>query len=51
MDDLDRKRKRDSLELSRTRIVNDLEAATHHRYRVMLENALAHLDAELRKLD
>jgi hypothetical protein len=41
---------RNSLELSRTRIVKDLEAATHPRRREQLEAALRHLDQKLAEL-
>ncbi|HWR51521.1 MAG TPA: hypothetical protein VN428_10465 [Bryobacteraceae bacterium] len=41
---------RHSLELSRTRVMHDLESATHERYREMLKKALAHIDGELAKL-
>jgi hypothetical protein len=44
---LERQRKRESLELSRTRVVNDLAACQNPRYRVVLEAALAHLDREI----
>jgi len=38
------------LELSRKRIVADLENATHPNHRKSLEAALAHLDTKLTKL-
>jgi hypothetical protein len=41
---------RDSLMLTRKRVVHDLEAATHPRYRAQLEAALAHLDAQIARL-
>jgi hypothetical protein len=41
---------RNSIELSRTRIVKDLEAATHPRRREQLEAALRHLDQKLAEL-
>lgn len=41
---------RKSLELSRTRVLKDLEAATHPRRREQLEAALHHLDAKLAEL-
>jgi hypothetical protein len=40
-------RQRESLELSRTRILHDLEKATHPRYRDQLKAALLHLDQKL----
>jgi hypothetical protein len=43
-------RKRDSLEMSRRRVLRDLEAARSDLRRVSLEHALAFLDAEIRKL-
>jgi hypothetical protein len=44
---IEQQRKRESLELSRTRVVNDLAACQNPRYRVVLEAALAHLDREI----
>ncbi len=44
--ELDRK----DLELSRTRIVNDLETATNPHFRKSLEAALAHLDKKISDL-
>jgi hypothetical protein len=41
---------RKSLELSRTRVLKDLEAATHPRRREQLEAALLHLDRKLAEL-
>jgi len=41
---------RKSLELSRTRVLKDLEAATHPRRREQLEAALRHLDRKLAEL-
>lgn len=41
---------RQSLELSRTRVVKDLEGATHPRRREQLEAALQHLDRKLAEL-
>ena len=38
------------LRLSRTRIVNDLTAATHPNHRKSLEAALAHLDKKIADL-
>lgn len=42
---------RESLLLSRTRVAADLSRATHPRHRAQLEAALAHLDAQLTKLN
>jgi hypothetical protein len=41
---------RKSLELSRTRVLKDLETATHPRRRAQLEAALHHLEAKLAEL-
>jgi hypothetical protein len=49
--ELERNRKRESLLLSRTRILNDLERARHPKHREMIESALKHLDAQLAELD
>jgi hypothetical protein len=40
-------RKRETILLSRTRIVHELESAQNPRYRVVLEKALADLDTQL----
>ncbi len=40
-------RERESLELSRTRVLHDLEAATNPRYREQLQAALRHLEEKL----
>ncbi len=44
-------RKRSSLELSRRRILHEIEATRSAVRRTSLEQALAYLDEELRKLD
>jgi hypothetical protein len=41
---------RHSLELSRTRVLGDLESAAHPRRREQLEAALRHLDRKLAEL-
>jgi hypothetical protein len=41
---------RRDLELSRTRILHDLEAATHPNHRKSLEAALAYLDKKIAEL-
>lgn len=41
---------RQSLELSRTRVLKDIEAATNPRRREQLEAALQHLDRKLAEL-
>ena len=46
---LKRQRERESLELSKERIVRELAAATHPRRCEQLSAALAHLQAELDK--
>ncbi|MGH9396659.1 MAG: hypothetical protein ACRD18_07385 [Terriglobia bacterium] len=45
-----RLRERESLELSRTRVMRDLAAATHARHRALLEAALKHLDEKIAAL-
>ena len=47
---IDRERQRTDLQLSRTRIVNELASATHPNHRKSLEAALAHLDKKLSEL-
>ncbi len=43
-------RKTEDLQLSRTRVLHDIEAAQNPRYKLMLTQALAHLDQELSRL-
>jgi hypothetical protein len=43
----ERQRKLGCLQLSRTRIQRDLQTASNPRYRTQLEEALAHLEAEI----
>ncbi|HKV60422.1 MAG TPA: hypothetical protein VJO16_00795 [Candidatus Acidoferrum sp.] len=47
---LQREQERKDLQLSRTRIVNDLASATHPNHRKSLEAALAHLDKKISDL-
>ncbi len=47
----ERRRQRESLQLSRTRILNDLERAQHPQHREMLRAALTHLDSKLAELN
>ena len=47
---LDLLRKKESILMSRTRVVRDLENAQNPRYRVVLSKALADLDAQLSTL-
>jgi hypothetical protein len=49
-EEIERRRKRESLELSRTRVARELEAARSSVHRAALENALKFLDEELEKL-
>jgi hypothetical protein len=42
---------RESLQLSRTRVQRDLQAATNPKYRTILEAALQHLDEKLAALE
>jgi len=42
---------RESLELSRTRVLKDLESATHPRHRDQLQAALNHLDRKVAALE
>jgi molecular chaperone GrpE (heat shock protein) len=43
-------RKREGLELSRTRVLHDLENARNPGYQAVLKDALAHLDKQLAEL-
>jgi hypothetical protein len=47
---LNNERERQDLELSRKRVLADMENATHPNHRKSLEAALAHLDAKLASL-
>jgi hypothetical protein len=49
--EIERRQKREGLELSRRRIVHELESATNERRRESLRAALAHLDGELAKAE
>ena len=46
-----REQERRGLQLSRTRILHDLESATHPNHRRSLEAALAHLDKKIADLN
>ena len=46
-----RQRDRESLELSRSRVEQELAAATHPRYRSSLEAALRYLEEKMAALD
>lgn len=44
-------RERESLLLSRKRVLKDIETVTHPRYRQQLEAALQHLERRLKELE
>jgi hypothetical protein len=44
-------RKKESISLSRTRVLRELEASQNPRYRNMMEKALEDLNSELRRLE
>jgi hypothetical protein len=46
-----RQARKSSLQLSRSRILKDLEVARNEGYRALLERTLAHLDAELKTIE
>jgi len=46
----ERNKKRESLQLSRTRVLHDLETANNPRYREILQAALKHLDDKLSEI-
>jgi hypothetical protein len=50
-EELDIERKRDSVRLQRTRVLNQIETCTDERYRKTLETGLAFLDGQLTDLD
>jgi hypothetical protein len=49
-EDIRKEQERRGLSLSRKRILNDLEVATHPNHRKSLEAALAHLDKKIAEL-
>ncbi len=49
-EELEVERKRDGLLLQRTRVLRDLTACTHDRYRKTLESGLAYLEQQLAAL-
>lgn len=49
--DRDRARRRETLRLNRARTLQSLQTACDRRYRALLEETLAHLDAELAALE
>ena len=49
-EETERNRQRDSLQLSRTRVLHDLETANNPHYRSTLAAALKHLDEKLSEL-
>jgi hypothetical protein len=51
MDRIALERERESIQLSRARVLHDMEQATHARYRASLEAALRFLDAKLAELE
>jgi hypothetical protein len=50
-DQLRKEQEKRGLALSRTRIMNSLESATHPNHRKSLEAALAHLDRKIAELN
>jgi hypothetical protein len=50
-EEMERQRKRDSLLLSRTRVLHDLEKDPAPRHRQILEESLAFLNAKLAELE
>ena len=50
-EDMELLRKKESLKLSRTRVLRELEASQNPRYRNLMEKALADLNSELSRLD
>jgi hypothetical protein len=49
--EMERQTQREGLLLSRTRTLTSLQGACDARYRALLERTLAHVDAELARLD
>ena len=51
MAEIERQRERESLELSRTRVLQDLEKAANPRYQELLKRSLKFLDDKIASLD
>jgi hypothetical protein len=49
--EIEQLKRKDALMLERTRIVREMERAYMRRHLVMLERGLAHIDAELARLE
>jgi hypothetical protein len=49
-EEAERKARKESLLLQRSRLLREIQSACHPRFRGQLEAALAHLDGELAKL-
>jgi hypothetical protein len=49
--DIERRKRRQGLLLERARITREMEQSHKKRYLVLLERALAHIDAEIAKLE
>jgi hypothetical protein len=49
-EETERQQQRESLQLSRTRVMHDLETSKNPRYRATLEAALKHLDDKIATL-
>jgi uncharacterized FlaG/YvyC family protein len=49
--DRERQTRKQSLRLSRSRTLSQLQAARNERYRAQLQRTLEHLDAQLRELE
>jgi hypothetical protein len=50
-EELELLRKRETLNLSRTRVLRELETSQNPRYRNLMEKALSDLNSELRRLE
>ena len=48
---MDLLRQKENLELSRTRVLRELEASQNPRYRSMMQKALADLNSQLSRLE
>ncbi len=46
-EEADRMRRRESLQLSRKRVLHDIDTATNPRYRQLMQRTLAELDSQL----
>lgn len=50
-DEVKRQKRRESLQLERTRLIREIESTNNIRYSMLLKRSLSHIETELEKLD